>query len=194
MIEFGTCEPSSIGYVESPAMDSWKPDPEWFGHRTVYPAYQPLVSGSRAGLGSVVVTAKDKAGSKRTESPVLPSGSSGEFDHPCEARFEHLAENDPEGLFAWVRSGGLSPGDLTHAAEACGRVRGRQAEALEVLTGLLEDPSALVREGAVYGLQRLGRLPPVQSRLLRMTMPQFEKSAGVRAAARDALEDLVERG
>lgn len=127
-------------------------------------------------------------------SRALSSGSSDAFEHPCEAHFEYLAEHQPARLFDWVRSGGLSPGDLTHAAEACGRVLDRKAEALGVLAELLSDPSSLVREGAVYGLQRLGQLPPaVERRLRQLTLPKFEQSAGVRDAAQDALEDLLER-
>lgn len=116
-----------------------------------------------------------------------------EFHRPSEAQFEQLADSDPERLFQWVRSGRLTPGFLTHAAEACGRVSTLYYDAaLEVLLDLLDHHASLVREGVICGLQRLGPSEIIKKALIQRSLPEHEKSEGVRAAAQDALNDLFE--
>lgn len=107
----------------------------------------------------------------------------------CEEQFADLAESDPLALFGLVESGTLPPGLLTHAAEWCGRTN-RPSAARRVLLPLLRSPSAMVREGAVYGLALAGRDEAVRSALVQLSGPEAEPNAAVRAAVREALELL----
>ncbi len=66
-----------------------------------------------------------------------------------------IAETFPQELATLARSGELTPAQLTFCAEAIGRV-GDAALALALLDDLASHPSALVREGAIYGLGTLG--------------------------------------
>jgi hypothetical protein len=102
--------------------------------------------------------------------------------------FEYLAEHEPERLLEDVTSGALPPSALTFAAEWAGRTRTSQAAL--ILRGLLEHPSPLVREGAVYGLEHLLGQPGVVSALRAHAMETGERSAGVRDAVREVLESL----
>jgi hypothetical protein len=108
------------------------------------------------------------------------------WDVPCEAMFEYLANQQPDELFRLVESDALSPGLLTHAAEWCGRTK-LEVRARRVLLPLLSHSAALVREGAILGLQLLPSDSVVREAIERRTSPMYETSAGVRAAARDAL-------
>ena len=99
---------------------------------------------------------------------------------PSEHAFDEIGEQDPERLKAWVLSGELGPADLSFAAEALGKHGGR--DSVPTLLSLLDDPSPLVREGAVYGLGfNLGQ-PKVSERL--RTLVEHDESPGVREAAR----------
>jgi hypothetical protein len=102
--------------------------------------------------------------------------------------FEYLATNEPELLLEQLTSGELPPSALTFAAEWAGRTRNKQAPA--ILLAMLEHPSPLVREGAVYGLEHLLESPGVVSALRAHASDAIERSPGVRAAAREALELL----
>ena len=72
-------------------------------------------------------------------------------ERPCEALFERLVTEDPERLIGMLAGDALRPALLTFAAASAGLLP------IEVcgpsLVELLKHPSALVREGAVYGLQ-----------------------------------------
>lgn len=110
------------------------------------------------------------------------------WSQPCEDMFQYLAENDPERLFEDLTSGALPPSALTFAAEWAGRTRTTQAAA--ILRTLLEHPSPLVREGAVYGLEHLIGHPGVLAALRAHENEATERSPGVRAAVREVLDSL----
>jgi HEAT repeats len=105
---------------------------------------------------------------------------------PCEALFERLAAEDPNRFVALIQQGTLEPHHLTFAAEAAGRIADRVA-AVDALLPLLGNASALVREGAVYGLARHIDRGDVRQRLAELATR--DPSPGVRDAAREALED-----
>lgn len=77
----------------------------------------------------------------------------------CERVFCTLAASDPEQLLCLVGSSTLPNYMLTYAAEAAGDVpEPFQEAARAALTRLQDHPSPVVREGAYYGLQKLGSL------------------------------------
>ena len=99
---------------------------------------------------------------------------------PCEEVFAHLALSHPDELLVLIEKGGMPPSDLTYAAEVAGCVPGSE----RVLFPLLAHGSAVVREGAVYGLA--GQLTPrVRGKLAQLA--SRDHSPGVRAAAADVL-------
>src|SRR5205823_5849541 len=97
--------------------------------------------------------------------------------------FHRLASLDPQRLIALIRSGSLRPSQLTFAADAVGSISDR-SQALGVLRDLVEYPSAVVREGVVYGLARLEVEEAVA--LLRR-MAQSDPSQSVRQVAADSI-------
>ena len=108
------------------------------------------------------------------------------WQEPCEAMFEYLATHEPDVLIEQLTSGALEPSALTFAAEWAGRSGGPGAT--EVLLALLEHPSALVREGAVYGLQHMLTRPSVIPALRAHATEPRERSVAVREAVREALQ------
>jgi len=70
------------------------------------------------------------------------------FERPCRALLRHLVKADPAMLLNLCRDRLLKDHLLTFAAEYLGGVEG----STEVVVGLLNHPSALVREGALLGL------------------------------------------
>jgi hypothetical protein len=113
-----------------------------------------------------------------------------EWDSPCEAMFEYLAQTAPLELIRLAS--GLRPSQLTFAAEWLGRSGDPRARL--VLLGLLRHVSPLVREGAIYGLEALGgeALAAARQQLAELTLPDVEPSPGVLAAAREALYVVVD--
>ncbi len=107
------------------------------------------------------------------------------WNRPCEGAFELLALRFPHDLVKLIGRGQLEPADLTFAAEALGRsnmgwlVR-------STLKPLLHHASAVVREGAIYGLQRH---IDANARATLETLAKSDPSAGVRSAAEDALAE-----
>jgi len=107
------------------------------------------------------------------------------WNRPCEGAFEFLAAKFPHELAKLIELGRLQPPDLTFAAEALGRselgwlVR-------HTLRPLLAHASAVVREGAIYGLQKHidGSIREALSVLSRN-----DPSQAVRMAAEDALSE-----
>ncbi len=98
--------------------------------------------------------------------------------------FAELARSSPRLLVAHVSSGRLRPAQLTFAAECLGSlVDAALAEAS--LLPLSRSDSALVREGAAYGLAKL-RSPAAKARLQELAAD--DTSLGVREAATEALE------
>lgn len=101
----------------------------------------------------------------------------------CESTFEWLAVEDPGTLIAMLKPP-MSPHLLTYAAEIAGKIPGDAA--IDPLLRLLDHDSALVREGAVYGLCHHTESSRVLSRL--KLLAESDLSPGVRAAARGAVE------
>lgn len=108
------------------------------------------------------------------------------WSRPCEAAFEFLARRHPIDLARLIEKGRLASPDLTFAAEALGRIDASWI-VRQTLLPLLEHAEAIVREGAVYGLQK-HLSDELRARLVRVA--RTDASAGVRAAAEDALSDL----
>jgi hypothetical protein len=104
---------------------------------------------------------------------------------PCEATFEYLAERQPEWLIALVQRGALRDADLTFAVETVGRVRDSRV-VRRVLLPLLHHPSAVVREGVIYGITNH---LDAESRRELGRMVRQDLSPGVRKAAEEALSD-----
>lgn len=102
---------------------------------------------------------------------------------PSEALFERLASDDPPRLLALLASD-LEPAMLTFAAEIAGRELSSE-DVVPPLMALLRHPSAVVREGAIYGLAHHPR-DDVDRELLRLGAD--DPSTGVRTAANDVLE------
>jgi len=102
-----------------------------------------------------------------------------------EALFEHLAVSDPLLLIAILNDEGRAPSDLTFAAEIAGGAIADSALVRPPLIKLLDHASAVVREGAIYGLaHHLDSLTKVRIELVAHTDPSF----AVRTAAHECLE------
>lgn len=97
--------------------------------------------------------------------------------------FKTLAKQEPDKLIALVENGKLAEHDLTFAAEALGLIEGPP---LALLGTLARHSSALVREGAVYGLARHRSSLLAQVPLERLA--KSDPSPGVREAATEALD------
>ena len=101
-----------------------------------------------------------------------------------DADFAAWARTDPDRLLAYLTAPDSPPTRVTFAAEAAGAIVDR-ARAVPVLLSLLRHADALVREGAIYGLAS-DAAPDVLAALQRIAAG--DPSAGVRAAANDAVE------
>ncbi len=101
----------------------------------------------------------------------------------CEALFERLATKDPARLFALVVSGTLKVPDLTFAAEWLGQCDASLA--VPALLLLLSHESAVVREGAIYGLGNHVDVGEVRGMLDRLV--STDASQAVRLAALEAI-------
>lgn len=107
------------------------------------------------------------------------------WNRPCEGAFELLAARFPRDLAKLIEQNRLEVSDLTFAAEALGRsnmgwlVR-------HTLKPLVRHASAVVREGAIYGLQKHvdGEVRAVLEGVVKS-----DPSRAVRTAAEDALSD-----
>lgn len=97
--------------------------------------------------------------------------------------FEELALQNPQHLLAMLDS--LCDAELSFAAEAIGRVTDERV-AIQTLAPLLSHASAVVREGAVYGLQRVSA-DDEDIRLLLQAIAAHDPSPGVRDAANEAI-------
>lgn len=103
----------------------------------------------------------------------------------CEALFDRLAAEHPSELFRLIEAGDLAAHDLTFAAEAVGHVSDKP-KAVSLLLALLRHESALVREGAIYGLSHF--VDDATVRTLLKQLADGDPSPGVRAAAADVLD------
>lgn len=98
--------------------------------------------------------------------------------------YNEMALQNPLLLIRLVQSDFLRPSNLTFALEAVGNFRD-SGIVRRLLLPHLNDPSALVREGAIYGLtNHLDE--PTRKKLVEIS--QGDESSGVRAAAEESLE------
>lgn len=104
---------------------------------------------------------------------------------PTKDEFRCLATKHPDQLVLWIKSGTLQPTALTFAAEALGTAEDSTL-VVDCLLSLLEHPSSVVREGAIYGLTDHLDYPGVRTRL--QAVVQDDPQQGVRRAASEALE------
>ncbi len=102
-----------------------------------------------------------------------------------EAMFDYLALHFPMELLSLVSSEVLAPPTLTFAAEIAGKVSDSQA-VRAALVPLLDHESALVREGAIYGLR--DHIDATVAKKVR-ALAKHDPSPGVRQAASDTLDD-----
>lgn len=102
-----------------------------------------------------------------------------------DATLAGLATHAPGELLRLVRSGLLVPVTLARAAEAAGRLPD-SAAVRAALVPLLDHQTNYVREAALYGLAT--HLDAVTRALLAVIVAD-DASPGVRAAARDVLDD-----
>ncbi len=113
------------------------------------------------------------------------SSASAKYIVVDEMVFNALAESAPIELINLVRADVLEPHDLTYAAEALGRIADEKKVA-PILLRLLSHASAVVREGAVYGLgMHLSK--KVVKKLQKVH--RGEPSPGVRQAIEEVLAD-----
>jgi hypothetical protein len=112
-------------------------------------------------------------------------------DAPCEALFERLAIDDPARLLSFLEPGKLEPHALTYAAEIAGQTMAA-GRVVDPLLRLLDDPCAVVREGAIYGISHHAADERVLARLSRLAAE--DPSPGVRAAATGAMLTLPQDG
>lgn len=108
------------------------------------------------------------------------------WPRPCEALFEYLATNHPRDLVSLVQCKNIEPTDLTFALEWVGEIEDSSL-VRSTLISYLEDESAIVREGAIYGLQK--HLDDSVEAFLQ-AIAQNDPSEGVRLAAQDALDEM----
>ena len=105
------------------------------------------------------------------------------WHRPCEAMFEALAQRHPVELVKLIDSNKLPPAELTFAAEALGCISDGEL-VRRTLIRLLDHSSAVVREGALYGLQwHLDN----QVRTIIANMATSDSSPGVRSSAQDLI-------
>jgi hypothetical protein len=119
-------------------------------------------------------------------SPAAQVAVSTKWSEVCEEMFEFLADHFLTDLFNLVSAGTLSPPALTFAAEIVGRTSDGQA-VRAILLPLLEHESALVREGAIYGLR--DHADDAVVRRIEL-LASSDPSPAIRQAARDTLEEL----
>ena len=112
---------------------------------------------------------------------------------PCEATFEYLAENYPYWLIVLIQSKSLNDAELTFAAEAVGSVNKSPYLIILTLLPLLHHRSAVVREGAIYGIVKdVSVLDDAKIKAELEYLSTEDSSPGVRTAAKVALEYLEE--
>lgn len=132
---------------------------------------------------------------RRVETPVeTPAiGAALEQQPPedlSEEKFVRFAEENPARLVELIRSSpSLRPALLTFAAEAAGRIA-NTALVVSALLPLLGHSDAVVREGAIYGLQPHLEAS-LEAREALRTMVAREPSPGVKAAVNEALATLA---
>lgn len=102
-----------------------------------------------------------------------------------ESLYHFLAYNYPDALAAAISNCEWRVADLTFAAEALGKSTRLRPETIRrTLLPLLEHPSPVVREGAIYGI---GEHVNADARKCLQALWQSDDSPGVRQAAEDVL-------
>ena len=96
------------------------------------------------------------------------------------------AHGRPEALAQHVQNSRHTPGLRARAAEAAGDIPDTSV-AVSLLLPLLDDAEPIVREAAIYGLQR-HLVDEVRERLRRLVEAP-DTTEGVRMAALEAIED-----
>jgi hypothetical protein len=109
-----------------------------------------------------------------------------DFSKPSCVEFEHLSQEDPKLLVDWIKSGTLEPEHLTFAAEFLGDSDDADL-VVPVLLELTKHQSPIVREGAVYGLDKHKNYPGVATRIAEMQ--NSDSSPGVLCAVNDFIEE-----
>lgn len=115
---------------------------------------------------------------------IEPSGASEAL--PCEDLFRQLARLRPLELARHLHCSSYSAGLRARAAEAAGDIADTQT-AVSLLLPLLSDAAPIVREGAIYGLER-HLIPEVRQRL-KALVDASDTTDGVRSAALEALDE-----
>ncbi|MBN2797737.1 MAG: HEAT repeat domain-containing protein [Deltaproteobacteria bacterium] len=107
-------------------------------------------------------------------------------------QLQGMAQDDPDRLLTLVRGAHLRPSLLTFAAEILGETHpSHHPQAISTLLELLHHDSSLVREGALYGLARIGLSVKLDPRPIQaLSDPKQEPSPGVREAAEEVLDTL----
>lgn len=101
------------------------------------------------------------------------------YDVPCTSACELLKEKYPDQLISLVESGDLPESILTFAAELLGELGPSFSDKVRrAAIPLLSHPSAVVREGAVYGLEGTHSNSVVRFKLLDMSSK--DPSKGIR--------------
>lgn len=103
-----------------------------------------------------------------------------------EKELEELARSKPNELAALIVTGQLTPPDLTFALEILGRDVTNEELVLPCILPFLDHESAIVREGAVYGLSH-HMTAEVKAALV--VGYRKEISQAVKQAISDVLED-----
>lgn len=103
---------------------------------------------------------------------------------PCEWYFEYLAENEPKLLSWHLADKSASPAIRALAAAAASSMLSAK-DALQILEPALDDESAIVREGAIHGLEPHASDPDVRRALERLSEDREEF---LREAALEALD------
>lgn len=79
------------------------------------------------------------------------------WPEPCENAFRYMRDHYPSELLDLIQNGGLEDHDLTFAAERAGQISSMPDKVKATLLPLLKHPSAVVREGALYGISSFVR-------------------------------------
>ncbi len=148
--------------------------------------FEPLTLGLDRLLWPTQSGAMDRSPSPATRLSQEVRGLQGPAPKPCLDTFERLARESPLDLLAMMQGSVLTSPQLSFAAEAAGLITDSSL-VMRFLMSLAEShPSAPVREGAVYGLERhLDHSDEARSML--RAVAEADVSPAVRSAARDAL-------
>ncbi len=111
----------------------------------------------------------------------------------CENLFKRLSLEDPNELIRIIKEDNLRPSHLTFAAEYLGNVPTEIA--MTALLDLLKHESAIVREGAIFGLSivltrhaETGEVTVTEKIREALKALQEDPSPGVRLTAKEVLQ------